>query len=61
MRNISLSQKNDEQFQTSQSLSEYFGLVFYTQYLIFWEQWLKEILSCHPWEPVDIDVLLYGR
>jgi len=31
------------------------------QHLIFWEQWLKEIFSCHPWESIEIDVLFYGH
>jgi len=45
---------------TSQSLSDTFALVFYAQYLTFWEHWLKVILSCHFWESIEITVLLYG-
>jgi len=29
-------------------------------HFIFWDQWLKEILSCHLWESIEIDVLFYG-
>ena len=42
-------------------VSEISVLVFYAQYLIFWEQWLKEILSGHPQESVEIDDLFYGH
>ena len=35
-------------------------LVFYAQYLTFWEQWLKVILSRHLWESIDIAVSFYG-
>jgi len=35
-------------------------LVFYEQYLTFWEQWLKKFVSCHLRESIDIDVLFYG-
>jgi len=35
-------------------------LVFYAQYLTFWEQWLKVILSCHLWESIEITVSFYG-
>ena len=48
---------------TSQSLSDTFVLVFYAQYLTFWEQWLKMILSsfsCHLWESIEITVSFYG-
>ena len=44
---------------TSQSLSDIFVLIFYAQYLIFREQWVKELLSCHLWESTEIDFLLY--
>jgi len=44
---------------TSQSLSDSFVLIFYAQYLIFREQWLKELLSCHLWESTEIDFLFY--
>jgi len=26
----------------------------------FWGQWLTEILSCQPWESIEIDVSFYG-
>jgi len=45
---------------TSQSLSDNFVLVFCAQYLIFREQWLKVILSCHLWESIQIAVSFYG-
>jgi len=45
---------------TSESLCETFVLVYYAQYLRFWKQWLKEILSCHLWELFEINVLFYG-
>jgi len=58
--NLSLFEKW-QTISTSQSVSETFVLVFYAQYLIFWEQCSKEILSCHPWESIEIDVLFYGH
>ena len=45
---------------TSQSLSATSVLVFYAQYLTFWEQWLKVILSCHLRESIEIAVSFYG-
>jgi len=41
---------------TSQSLSD----VFYTQYLRFWEQCLREIFSCQPCESINNDVSFHG-
>jgi len=34
-----------------------FCACFFTQYLRFWEQWLKEIFPCQPWELTEINVL----
>jgi len=45
---------------TSQSLSDTFVLIFYAQYLIFREQSLKVILSCHLWESIEIPVSFYA-
>jgi len=36
-----------------------FYACFSTHYASFWEQWLKEIVSCHPYELNKIDVLFY--
>jgi len=49
-----------EKWQTisNQSVTQCFVLVFYAQYLRFR---LKDIISCHPWEFFEIDVLLYGH
>jgi len=58
---IFLFLKNYEQFQTSPPSSETFILVFSAQCLRFWEQWLKEILSCHSWKSIEIDGLFYGH
>jgi len=44
---------------TSQSLNDIFVLIFYAQYLIFREQWSKELLSCHLRESIEIDFLFY--
>jgi len=45
----------------NQSVTHTFVLDFYAQYLRFWELWIKEIISCHPWESTEIDVLFYGH
>jgi len=64
-RNIqpSLNFSSIEKWQTfsiSQSLSETFVFAFYAQYLTFWEQWSKEILS-HLLESIEVDVSFYGH
>ena len=38
-----------------------FCAIFCAQYLRFWEQGLKGILSCHLRESIEIDVLFYGH